>query len=124
MSVAASGDRLPVCAEAQDPRTLLELKKKRRFLNDDLNNVAAMRVVVKPSRDPNFAYRSLGIPPADDDILIRSKYRPFLLPDEVQEHDWISTLELATATALSHRDIELTGERLRVLVLYGSLRQR
>ena len=47
-----------------------------------------------------------------------------LLDDAVAAQDWVSKLELATATEMSHNDITKTGERLKVLVLYGSLRSR
>ncbi|KAK5203619.1 hypothetical protein LTR41_010646 [Exophiala xenobiotica] len=116
-------DHPKVCVEAQDPRFAKDAAKLERP-NGDLNNTAAMRVVLMPHRDPHFAHRSLAIPPSKDDPLVRSRYRPFLLPEEIQREDWISRLELATATELSHTDMELRGERLRVLVLYGSLRQR
>ncbi|MCJ1387748.1 hypothetical protein MMC18_000591 [Xylographa bjoerkii] len=92
--------------------------------NGDLNNTSVMRVVKLPPRDPSFAYTSLAISPEEDDPDIRSKYRPFLLPSEVLLTDWISRLELATVTKMAHDDIQLTKSRLRVLVLYGSLRKR
>lgn len=123
MAVAPRLDPLPVCAEAQEPQKS-KGTEKLEYLNDDLNNTAALRVVLEPHRDPHFAHQSLAIPTFKDDPLVRSKYRPFLLPDEVQREDWISRLELATATELAHNEIKLRGERLRVLVLYGSLRQR
>jgi hypothetical protein len=123
MAVAPYFDRLPVCVEAQAPRMLKEIEKLEHR-NGDLNNTTAMRDVLKPHRDPRFAHRSLAIHPSKDDPLVRSRYRPFLLPEGIQQEDWISRLELATATELAHNEIELRGERLRVLVLYGSLRQR
>ena len=66
----------------------------------------------------------LAISVAEDDLEIRSKYRPFLLDPEVEASDWISQLELDTAISVSQADIEKTGSRLKVLVLYGSLRKR
>ena len=92
--------------------------------NGDLNNVSAARVSRRPKIDPAFAFRSLAIPIAADDELVRQKYRPFLLDPAVESSDWVSRLELATATKMAHYDIERTGERLRVLVLFGSLRKR
>lgn len=123
MAIPSPLDRPQVCAEAQDPRFLNGVAKLERP-NGDLNNTAAMRVVLRPHRDPHFAHRSLAIPPSKDDPLVRLRYRPFLLPDEIQREDWVSRLELATATELAHSEMELGGERLKVLVLYGSLRQR
>lgn len=68
---------------------------------------------------------SLAIPPAEDDAEVRSKYRPFLQHPEVTNTDWISQLELDTVLKLASTEIHRTGhQRLRVLVLYGSLRSR
>lgn len=83
-----------------------------------------MRHAEKVAFDPSFAYQSLAIPASEDDPTIRSTYRPFLLNDSVTNTDWVSRLELATATEMAKKDFEKTGERLRVLVLYGSLRKR
>ena len=90
----------------------------------DLNNTSAMRATEPPQRDPSFAYRSLAIDPHEDDSVIRKIYRPFLLSEEIQSTDWISRLELATATKMANSDLQETGSRLKVLVLYGSLRKR
>lgn len=62
--------------------------------------------------------------PEQDDPAIRARYRPFLLSDAVAASDWISRLELDRVIRLSLQDIEQTGQRLRILVLYGSLRTR
>jgi arsenical resistance protein ArsH len=93
-------------------------------INGDLNNLSSMRVVAPPTRDPAFAYLSLAIPASEDDARVRSEYRTFLLSEEAQQTDWVSKLELATATEMASRDLQTTGERLKVLVLYGSLRSR
>lgn len=66
----------------------------------------------------------LAVSEKDDDSEIRSKYRPFLLDPEVESTDWISQLELETAISMAEADLQTTGKRLRVLVLYGSLRNR
>lgn len=66
----------------------------------------------------------LAISAADDDAEIRTKYRPFLLDPEGEAIDWISQLELDTVISISSADIEKTGSRLKILVLYGSLRKR
>ena len=71
-----------------------------------------------------FSYRSLAISEADDDETTRNTYRPFLLSPEVTAQDWISRLELGTVVKMSEEDLLRTGTRLKVLVLYGSLRQR
>ena len=90
----------------------------------DLNNVSAMRATEPPRRDPAFAYRCLAIEPQEDDPVVRRLYRPFLLSDDVQHTDWVSKLELATATKMADENLHKTGSRLKVLVLYGSLRRR
>jgi arsenic resistance protein ArsH len=90
----------------------------------DLNNTSSMRQIEQVHANPDFAYRSLAIPTEEDDPDTLAKYRPFLLDDAVAAQDWVSKLELATATEMSHNDITKTGERLKVLVLYGSLRSR
>lgn len=73
-----------------------------------------------------------GIPPSNlsisksiDDVVVRSKYRPFLLDERVATSDWISKLELDVVEDMVRSDLAANnGERLRVLVLYGSLRSR
>lgn len=85
-----------------------------------------LRAVAPPKRDPEFAYLSLAISAAEDDPLVRSQYRPFLLPEggSAESNDWIKGLELATVTEMAKKDLESTGERIKILVLYGSLRGR
>jgi arsenical resistance protein ArsH len=90
----------------------------------DLNNVSAMRAIEKPIRDPEYAYRTLAISAKSEDYEFRKRYRPFLLDDIVQNSDWISRLELATVTEMAEGDLKKTGQRLRVLVMYGSMRKR
>ncbi|KAL4775727.1 flavoprotein-like protein [Aspergillus nidulans var. acristatus] len=70
---------------------------------------------------PVLASRSLALPESEDDISVRRKYRPFLLKDD---NDWVSKLELTTVLDLAEKDLRQTNSRLRVLVLYGSLRRR
>ncbi|KAF3479879.1 arsenic resistance protein ArsH [Arthroderma uncinatum] len=65
---------------------------------------------------------SLSITDAEDDPEIRKLYRPFILPES--SNDWIHDLELDTVTDLSTKSLQATGKRLKVLVLYGSLRRR
>lgn len=54
----------------------------------------------------------------------RARYKPFLLDDQMTPTDWVSKLELDTATDMARRDLLMTGKPLRILVLYGSLRKR
>ncbi|TGJ80362.1 hypothetical protein E0Z10_g8401 [Xylaria hypoxylon] len=67
---------------------------------------------------------NLAISEEEDDPQIRAKYRPFLLDTQTIANDWISELELDTVAAIAQQDMERTGSRLKVLVLYGSLRKR
>lgn len=66
----------------------------------------------------------LAISEAQDDPTIRAKYRPFLLDAEIEATDWISQLELEPVITLAEENLAQTNSRLKVLVLYGSLRQR
>ncbi|CAI7626186.1 unnamed protein product [Penicillium bialowiezense] len=65
---------------------------------------------------------SLAIPQSDDDSDIRQKYRPFILDGAAE--DWVSTLELTTAMDLAAQELQKSNNRLKVVVLYGSLRRR
>lgn len=74
---------------------------------------------------------SLALPETEDDPTIRQKYRPFLIEQQqptaaAEEHDWISALELNTALSIVRQDLHKPSSqgRLKVLVLYGSLRRR
>lgn len=67
--------------------------------------------------------RCLAITPDTDDADIRQKYRPFLLNDDATD-DWVNKLELATTLDMAEQNLRTTNERLKVLVLYGSLRRR
>jgi arsenic resistance protein ArsH len=67
---------------------------------------------------------NLQITEGQDDAAIRSKYRPFLLDERVAQSDWISKLELDSVEDMVQADLAANGERLRVLVIYGSLRAR
>ncbi|OBT85442.1 hypothetical protein VE02_06173 [Pseudogymnoascus sp. 03VT05] len=92
--------------------------------NGDLNNTSAAREVAQIDIDAAYSYRSLAISEAEDDAAIRKSYRPFLLSPDITSTDWISKLELSTVVKLAEEDFHKTGERLKVLVLYGSLRER
>lgn len=89
----------------------------------DLNNTAAAREHLLPVADPAYRFRSFSI--HNDDPAVRKRYRPFLLDDEISNSDWVMKLELATAAKMVETEILSQGkDRLRVLVLYGSLRSR
>lgn len=90
----------------------------------DLNNTSSMRQTEEIRANSDFAYQSLAIPVEEDEPETANKYRPFVLDSAIAAEDWVSKLELATVTEMAHDDIAKTGQRLRVLVLYGSLRRR
>jgi arsenic resistance protein ArsH len=93
--------------------------------NGDLNNTAAERARIELAVDPAYSDRSWAISAAEDDPVVRESYRPFLLDDEVTRNDWVAKLELSTALKMVDAQVLGGGEdRLKVLVLYGSLRQR
>ena len=92
--------------------------------NGDLNNISAQRAVEIIEPDAAYFHRSLAISESDDDPEVSRKYRPFLLRKEIQRTDWISRLELSMALKLAEADLKASGERIKILVLYGSLRAR
>lgn len=91
--------------------------------NGDLNNTSAERIRAGITIDQAYSTTSLAIPPSQDDPSVRTSYRPFLLDNT--EDDWTAQLELSTVLKMVDLKVLKTGEdRLRVLVLYGSLRER
>jgi arsenic resistance protein ArsH len=69
-------------------------------------------------------HRSLALSESEDDVDIRRKYRPFILSAGGAAEDWVSSLELTTVLNMAENDLRDTNKRLKVLVLYGSLRRR
>jgi arsenic resistance protein ArsH len=91
----------------------------------DLNNAHAARAAVQLTVDPAYSRRTFAIGAHEDDAAIRESYRPFLLPDACAANDWIADLELSAVLKLVESEILVrTQDRLRILVLYGSLRSR
>jgi arsenic resistance protein ArsH len=75
--------------------------------------------------DPAYARRTLAISKLEDDASIRAKFRPFLQHHDVDAQDWVAKLELSTALKMAEADMQQNGgDRLKVLVLYGSMRSR
>lgn len=94
-------------------------------VNGDLNNTEVLRKAVEILPDPAYDGWSLAIPEEDDDSAIRSEYRPFLQRPDVAGSDWVAKLELSTALKMAEADMQRTcGDRLKVMVLYGSMRSR
>jgi arsenic resistance protein ArsH len=103
----------------------LFLRSMGTAMNGDLNNTAAERVRAHIATDPAYRRTSLAIPACEDDASIRKTYRPFLLDSIHSDRDWVAGIELSTI--LKMVDLQILrrgGERLRVLVLYGSMRER
>ncbi|KAI2726481.1 hypothetical protein CBS147354_4196 [Penicillium roqueforti] len=84
---------------------------------------AVPQQVVSDTDRTDAFYRSLALSLDEDDTDIRQKYRPFLLSSNATE-DWVNNLDLATVLDMAEHSIRDTNERLKVLVLYGSLRRR
>ena len=92
---------------------------------DDLNNTAAARPAVMISPDFTNPTRTLAIPASKDDAHIRRAYRPFILNDQITKNDWIAKLELSIAMQMVEEELRRSnGDRLKVLVLFGSMRRR
>ncbi|KAJ5564731.1 hypothetical protein N7513_000973 [Penicillium frequentans] len=80
---------------------------------------------ISDMRQNDTIYRSLALSSIEDDTDTRQKYRPFILDNDVNAtEDWVNDLDLATALNMAEHDLQNTKERLRILVLYGSLRSR
>ncbi|KAI5803676.1 flavoprotein-like protein [Geopyxis carbonaria] len=89
----------------------------------DLNNDSALRWVAPPPPPPASTPTSLALPAHLDDPSVRAKYRPFLAGADI--NDWITPLELGTVLHLAASDLAASGgNRIKVLVLTGSLRAR
>jgi hypothetical protein len=67
--------------------------------------------------------QTLALNSKEDNAEVREKYRPFILSEDAAE-DWVENLELTTALQMAENNLRLTNQRLKVLVLYGSLRSR
>lgn len=91
----------------------------------DLNNSYAARPRVEFVPDHSYSGRSFAISKDDDQPDVRERYRPFLLDESLETADWVAQLELSTAMEMVESEIINRGcDRLRILVLYGSLRSR
>lgn len=91
----------------------------------DVNNAHAARAAVQLTVDPAYSRRTFAIGAHEDDAAIRETYRPFLLPENCTANDWVADLELSAVLKLVESEILARNQgRLRILVLYGSLRSR
>lgn len=91
----------------------------------DFDNTTAARLQAETTTDRIHRGVSLAIPVSKDNALIRQTYRSFLLESAHSEQDWIARLELSTVLKMVDSQIlKSGGERLKVLVLHGSMRKR
>lgn len=91
----------------------------------DLNNSHAARPQAELVPDPAYRGRSFAISQDDDEPDVRERYRPFLLDEAYEDADWVARLELSTALKMVESEVLNRGhDRLRILVLYGSMRSR
>lgn len=91
----------------------------------DLNNSHAAREKVELAVDPTYHGKSFAIAEAADDATVRQLYRPFLLPPSAAANDWVAELELSTVLKFVESELRNNKrDRIRILVLYGSLRMR
>lgn len=103
----------------------ISLRMASAVASGDLNNIAASRARAEISTDPAYHGASLAISASQDDALIRKSYRPFLLDGLQSSQDWISQLELSTVLKMVDTQVlKNDGDRLKVLVLHGSMRTR
>ena len=95
-----------------------------RFPPKNYSAMASSAAVQPNSTTPSFDIPvSLAIPEAEDSSDIRRKYRPFILEEGAAE-DWVNRLELTTAMDMAAQQLAKSNNRLKILVLYGSLRRR
>lgn len=87
-----------------------------------MSSAIPQQVVAKPELF-DTSFQSLALSSIEDDPDTRQKYRPFLLSEDSTE-DWVNKLDLAGVMNIAEDNLRATNERLRVLVLYGSLRRR
>jgi arsenic resistance protein ArsH len=100
-------------------------RKMASVTNGDLNNTAAERARIELTVDPTYRDSSLAISPSQDEPAVRNSYRPFLLEDDKVDQDWVAQLELSTVLKMvDFQVLRSGGDRLKVLVLHGSMRKR
>jgi hypothetical protein len=105
--------------------SLALLRTMGTIVNGDLNNTAAERSRVQLTADPAYRHVSHALTSATDDSEVRSAYRPFLQDNVPPSQDWVSQLELSTVLKMVDKQVLQAGQdRLKVLVIYGSMRQR
>jgi arsenic resistance protein ArsH len=125
MIICRSLRRTGVCSNAELSSCQSSPRMMGSVTNGDLNNTAAERVRAEITTDAAYRDRSLAIPSSQDEALVRKTYRPFLLDDAYSDQDWVARLELSTALKMVDLQVLRSGgDRLKVLVLHGSMRKR
>ncbi|RYP65060.1 hypothetical protein DL771_008481 [Monosporascus sp. 5C6A] len=103
-------------------RQLQRTKLSSQRSTEAIRTIVAL---VNVAPDPAYHQRSFAIPVEEDDAEIRQLYRPFILSEPFTADDWVGKLELSTALQMVENDIiSRKQNRLRILVLYGSMRSR
>jgi len=122
-STPSSATRSSASMAPQSNREISMAAKVR--VDGDLNNTEVLRKTAVIAPDAAYSGRSLAMLEADDDVNVRAKYRPFLQPNNLAYNDWVAKLELSTVIKAAQADLQQTGgDRLKVVILYGSLRSR
>jgi arsenic resistance protein ArsH len=94
-------------------------------IQGDLNNTQSARATAQLNVDQSYLGRSFAVSASADDAETRKSYRPFLIADKIASDDWIAKLELSTVLKMMDEELEKNGgDRLKVMVLYGSMRKR
>ena len=116
----------PVFSSTTSSARFIQARKYSKMLPSTIPQQVTGNIVQNgaPYKGPRASdHQSLALNLNEDDPVTRQKYRPFILLDDAAK-DWVSALELTTALDMAKENLRLTNERLRVLVLYGSLRRR
>lgn len=97
----------------------------QRSFQGVLNGLAAEQPFPRSAVNAERKRVSCAIRESHDDPDVRQRYRPFLLPERIASSGWIADLEMSTVMKMAYEEMNrYQGARLKVLVLYGSLRER
>jgi arsenic resistance protein ArsH len=117
--------RVFICSKIVPSARFSIVRTMATAMNGDLNNTAAERARNEILADSAYRNLSFAIPASEDEDAVRRSYRPFLLDEAHQENDWVAQLELSTVLKMVDLQVLRSGgDRLKVLVLHGSMRKR
>lgn len=88
-----------------------------------VHNKPPASVDMEMNSPPRTIPRTLAITSSEEDPDLRKHYRPFILPSDTTD-DWVDKLDLGTVMNMAENQVQGSMERLKILVLYGSLRKR